>query len=212
MIASSSPSLAWAVLLYFVVPDSFHFLVSKENKDGLTRWLMNANKVSRIPRSDLTADVIIDAHRQNHKHPPNMSIKNVILELLKRRILIIYLLILAYIWTCDAFVYYGISLISTLLSGAGSKYWSYALTGMIEIPSCILSPFLLDLIGFLASNILYLLPIIIGRRLFVSLTHLLTAISFLGIMFVKNETLSLVLWLIGKFGKFFRQSWILNKF
>lgn len=76
-------------------------------------------------------------------------------------------------------------MISTLLSGAGSKYWSYALTGLVEIPSYICSPFLLEFLG---------------RRLFVSLSHFLTAIAFVGIIFVEDPTISLILWLIGKFG------------
>lgn len=189
MIASSLPNLLYAILLYFILPDSFHFLVTREKKDGLNRWLMNANRVSRNPRIDLTADVIIDAHRRTQqRNSANMTTKSVLSELVKKKVLFVYILVLGYLWTCDSFVYYGISLISTLLSGAGSKYWSYFFTGIVEIPSYLLSPFLLDLIG---------------RRLFVSISHLLTAAAFMGIICVEDEKLSFVLWLIGKFGKFF---------
>lgn len=106
-------------------------------------------------------------------------------ELFKKRVLLIYTLIFGYLWSADSFIYYGISLISTLISGAGSKYWSYALTGLVEIPSYVASPLLLDFLG---------------RRLTVMLAHFLTAISFVGIIFVEDPTISLILWLIGKFG------------
>ncbi|KAI6182570.1 putative transporter [Aphelenchoides bicaudatus] len=186
IIAASLPSLLYAILLFFVMPESFHFLASTEKREELDRWLRSANKVSRNPRLDLNADIIISAHHKNQPHSTESGQRrSIFAELLQKRVLLLYTLILGYLWSCDSFVYYGISLISTLLSGAGSKYWSYALTGLVEIPSYLCSPFLLDLLG---------------RRLFVSICHAITAAAFLGIMFVEDEKWSLILWLIGKFG------------
>lgn len=188
MIAASLPSLLYAILLYFVMPDSFHFMVTKEKTAELDKWLKNANKMSKNPRIDLNASAIINAHNQ-HQGPDHKIPRSAFSELLKKRVLLIYTLILGYLWTCDSFVYYGISLISTLLSGAGSKYWSYALTGLVEIPSYLCSPFFLDFLG---------------RKKFVSLCHFLTAAAFFGLIFVENPTFSLILWLVGKFGEFLK--------
>lgn len=70
-----------------------------------------------------------------------------------------------------------------------SRYLTFLLSGLVEVPSYVVSPFLLDLLG---------------RRGFVSLAHLLTACSFLGVIFVGSSAsggpLGVGLWLLGKFG------------
>jgi OCT family organic cation transporter-like MFS transporter 4/5 len=91
---------------------------------------------------------------------------------------------MVYLWTCDTFVYYGLSLFSTQL--AGDRFLNFALMGLIEIPSYLVSPMLLNRMG---------------RRVFVSVCHLLAAASFFAIAWVGTDKpgLSLLMWLMGKF-------------
>jgi hypothetical protein len=58
MIFASLPSLLFGILFYFVIPESFHFMVTKQRKTDLDRWLKNANRVSKNPRFDLTAELV----------------------------------------------------------------------------------------------------------------------------------------------------------
>lgn len=79
-------------------------MVSMEKRADLDRWLKNANKVSRNPRLDLTADTIINAHQKTQLHTTeNRPTRGVFSELLKKRVLLVYTLILGYLWTCDSF-------------------------------------------------------------------------------------------------------------
>jgi hypothetical protein len=69
MIAASLPSLLYAILLYSVLPESFHFMVTKEKTLELEQWLKKANRMSRNPRLDLTAHDIISVHHRNQHGP-----------------------------------------------------------------------------------------------------------------------------------------------
>lgn len=56
---------------------------------------------------------------------------------LKSRPLVVRFVIIVYNWITNAFVYYGLSLNSTSLSG--NKYLNYALVCLIEIPGYTIS-------------------------------------------------------------------------
>ncbi|KAI6178473.1 putative transporter [Aphelenchoides besseyi] len=182
LVAASLPSLVSAAILFFVLPDSFHWLVNEEREEDVQQWLNAANRFARRPRLDLNAATIIRDHHKTKNSKPEASKRGIISELMQSRVLLIYTVILSYLWTVDSFVYYGLSLFSTEL--AGNKFLNYILSGLVEVPSYLFSPFLLNCLG---------------RRLFVSGGHFLTAAAFIGLMFVNNTTFSLILWLIGKF-------------
>lgn len=55
----------------------------------------------------------------------------------KSRILLFRFVVIVYNWIANAFVYYGLSLNSTQLSG--NKYLNYALVCLIEIPGYTIS-------------------------------------------------------------------------
>lgn len=56
---------------------------------------------------------------------------------LKSRVLVVRFVIIVYNWITNAFVYYGLSLNSTSLSG--NKYLNYTLVCLIEIPGYTIS-------------------------------------------------------------------------
>lgn len=66
---------------------------------------------------------------QSEKPPSQIAVMK---EALKSKTLMIRFVILIYNWITNAFVYYGLSLNSTSLSG--NKYLNYALVCLIEIP------------------------------------------------------------------------------
>lgn len=58
MIFASLPSLLFGILFYFVLPDSFHFMITKGRTSDLRRWITLANRVSKNPRLDLNAELV----------------------------------------------------------------------------------------------------------------------------------------------------------
>lgn len=66
-------------------------------------------------------------------------------EVLGSRVLVMRGLILFFIWATDAFVFYGLSLNSTSLSG--NKYVNFILVCLVEIPGYTLSWFTMNWIG-----------------------------------------------------------------
>lgn len=69
---------------------------------------------------------------------------------LKSRVLVIRFIIIVYNWITNAFVYYGLSLNSTSLSG--NKYLNYTLVCLIEIPGYTISWVSANLIFHLISH------------------------------------------------------------
>lgn len=76
---------------------------------------------------------------QKESEPDNVkgSMIATIKQALKSKILLTRFAILVYSWITNAFVYYGLSLNSTSLSG--NKYLNYALVCLIEIPGYTIS-------------------------------------------------------------------------
>ncbi|KAI6231379.1 putative transporter [Aphelenchoides besseyi] len=178
MIACSIPPAIAGIVLWFVLPESFHFMVQQGMEKELIVWLKKANMFNQQP-VDVDIKSLIAAQQKKVK----LEEKNILIQIIKNRRLLMYFLIMTVVWICDALIYYGISLYSTQLSG--NKYINYVLLGLVEAPSNFFTPWFL-------KNL--------GRRLFISGTHFVAAISFLLLIFITNPTGALILWLIGKFG------------
>ncbi|VDK50847.1 unnamed protein product [Cylicostephanus goldi] len=104
-------------------------------------------------------------------------------DIWQHKIFIAYCTIQLYLWTCDNFIYFGLSLYSTHL--AGNAYANYLLLGLVELPAYIVGPVLLTMLG---------------RRFVVAGAHFLAALCFLVPMFADADSwLSLCCWVLGKF-------------
>uniref|UniRef100_A0A1I8AEA2 MFS domain-containing protein n=1 Tax=Steinernema glaseri TaxID=37863 RepID=A0A1I8AEA2_9BILA len=184
MVASSIPALVVGVFYIFALPESFHFLVSQSDRVKTEKWMKNAEKYGsrKIPFS---ADKLIDnAEAMRKKNAIDEHKVSVIKELLERKIFLLYTFVLAYLWSCDTFVYYGLSLFSTRL--AGNRYVNYMLSGLVELPAYGIAPILLDKWG---------------RKPSVSIGHFLTGVAMITYLFIPSDelVLSLTFWLIAKF-------------
>ncbi|CAD5217800.1 unnamed protein product [Bursaphelenchus xylophilus] len=185
MVALSLPSVFYAFLLQFWAPESFHFSVANGRKEQAISFVDRANKAAEIKLELSELDHLFDESPSEDLNDTPQPTHNhgLFYELGRQKILIVYTLVLGYLWTCDAFIYYGLSLFSTEL--AGNRYLNFVLSGLVEAPSYLVSPYCLR---------------VLGRQWFVSLSHFITAVAFLGVMFITNPTIFLILWLIGKFG------------
>ncbi|KAH7719973.1 sugar transporter [Aphelenchoides avenae] len=182
----SAPSLICAVAFYFILPESLHFLVSKKRHSEVLDWLRKARKfdsAKQMPEIDVDALLAQSGVIRKALKNDTASKDGLIHDLLRSRTLLMYTVVMAYLWACATFVYYGLSLFSTQL--AGDHFVNYVLSGVVELPCYLTIPFMLDRLG---------------RRLFVALSYLITCVCLLLTIFSgQGSTLTLCLWLIGKF-------------
>ncbi|VDM96124.1 unnamed protein product [Thelazia callipaeda] len=203
IVSCSAPSMLLAVLYFYIVPESLHFLIANNRKEKAVNWIRNAEKYGNVVNKtnlntmvELLESGCCDAKgcendiSKTNKNSRFLSVK----ELLNHKIFIIYTLILIFLWSSDTFVYYGLSLYTTHL--AGNKYWNFVLSGLVELPAYIFTPPALKSIG---------------RKRFVAFMHFLVGFSHMVLIFIppgrllaennqNNKWLSISCWLIGKFG------------
>uniref|UniRef100_A0A914C430 Major facilitator superfamily (MFS) profile domain-containing protein n=1 Tax=Acrobeloides nanus TaxID=290746 RepID=A0A914C430_9BILA len=179
LVALSLPSCFFGVLFFVTIPESFHFLVGKKNFKKTSEWIESAEK-----STGKKLDVDMAKLLENIDEDSNTNSKNgCISEFLSNKTLIVDTLIMAYLWTCDTLVYYGLSLFSTQL--AGNNYVNYLLSGLVELPSYIIAPFILDWWG---------------RKGAVSSMHFLAGAMLILASFISSaSTFRLILWMIAKF-------------
>lgn len=134
----------------------------------LDKWLDKANKPTITV--NLNAKTLIAEHMKSLLRDTTRD-RSIVIQLCAHKKLLIHVVVLSILWATDTFLYYGLSLYSSDL--AGDKYINYVLSGVIEIPSYLMSPYLLNKLG---------------RRLFVGASHLLAAGAFFLLLFVGEST------------------------
>uniref|UniRef100_A0A1B0FY37 Major facilitator superfamily (MFS) profile domain-containing protein n=1 Tax=Phlebotomus papatasi TaxID=29031 RepID=A0A1B0FY37_PHLPP len=191
-LAVSAPPLLFA-LYYWIVPESVRWLLAKKHTHKAGRIIKRAAKVNGVVLSDSILATFVDNEDgmsdskegmvgQSEKPPSQIAVMK---EALKSKTLMIRFVILIYNWITNAFVYYGLSLNSTSLSG--NKYLNYALVCLIEIPGYTLA--------WIAMNK-------IGRRWSLGLSLLLCAVTCCTGAFIDADLIWAVvsLFLVGKLG------------
>ncbi|KAK6737118.1 hypothetical protein RB195_019673 [Necator americanus] len=175
MITTSLSTLVFTVWCWKFVPETLHFLVSKRNTTRIHKWFMG------IDYSPQNTDIANLLDRDNDS--PSSQRSSFFHEIWNHKIFIVYCFIQLYLWTCDNFIYFGLSLYSTQL--AGNTYANYLLMGLVELPAYVLGPISLEKFG---------------RKVVVSGTHFLAAVCFLLPVFSEaGSWISLCCWLLGKF-------------
>ncbi|CAD5223369.1 unnamed protein product [Bursaphelenchus okinawaensis] len=184
ILITSFPSIIATLIYFFTIPESFHFTISNGLTDTVTSWYRNMNRYCECKRELTEVAEIIEKHKvvKDARNSNGKKELGLAKTLMTNKRVFLYIVIFAYIWASDFFIYAGLNILSTSL--AGNKYWNFALGGIAEIPSYLISPYLLEKQG---------------RRGFGAWTHLMTFAAFLATVFIKNPTISFVFWLIGKF-------------
>ncbi|KAE9418263.1 hypothetical protein Angca_005902 [Angiostrongylus cantonensis] len=177
MLWGAASTFVFTLWCWRFVPETLHFLVSKRRAKSIQKWLIG---VDNWPPYHTDIGVLIQPQHNECSSADKTSFFH---EIRMNKIFILYCLVQLYIWTCDNFIYFGLSLYSTKL--AGNTYVNYLLMGVVELPAYVLSPIFLEKCG---------------RKLVVSAMHLLASICFLLPAFSVAETwLSLFCWMLGKF-------------
>ena len=133
LLISSLPSLISAIIYALIVPESYRFLVLMGKEAALQRWLDKAAKHGN--RAHFSAAEIVATNppapttaRTGDSAAASFINDNIVFRLLQQKKILLYVLIFSYIWSVDAFLYYGQVLYSTTM--AGNKYINYTLAGM----------------------------------------------------------------------------------
>ncbi|XP_060531615.1 organic cation transporter protein isoform X2 [Cylas formicarius] len=151
----SAPSLLF-VVYYWIIPESVRWLMAK-SENGKAKKIVE--KVAKINKVTLSTTLIDSFQESKYNHGENSSEREnmfpVIKEMLKSRKLVCRFLIVFYVWAVNAFVFYGLSINATTLSG--DKYVNFALVSLIEIPGYSLAWICIQKLGRKPSLILSLL-------------------------------------------------------
>ncbi|CAI4228267.1 unnamed protein product [Auanema sp. JU1783] len=174
---SVSPLLLYAVLGFLFVPETLHFLVSKNKMDRIDQFIRSIDKTLNL---HIELQLLEKQHLKESSESDEVSF---ISEVWHHKKFIVYCLVQLYLWTCDNFIYFGLSLYSTQL--AGNVYLNYILMGVVELPAYVFVPYSLDKFG---------------RKMVVIASHLIAANCFLLLLVLpENHWFGLLCWFIGKF-------------
>lgn len=150
----SAPPILF-VFYYWLVPESVRWLLAKKHNIRAERIIKNAAKINGVVLSDTTLASFIDKSDDSDcidklNPKPNYGEQEIqtwslFIGIIKSRVLVTRMVILIYNWATCAFVYYGLSLNATNLSG--NKFVNFALVCLIEIPGYSLAWVCMNKIG-----------------------------------------------------------------
>uniref|UniRef100_A0A914Z844 Major facilitator superfamily (MFS) profile domain-containing protein n=1 Tax=Panagrolaimus superbus TaxID=310955 RepID=A0A914Z844_9BILA len=158
MLAISIPSILFAFILLFTIPESFHFLIDKKKEKAAQKWVekfetekkkLDCNAAQLIERIDAKEKL------EGEKSKTNCSASLQFLWDHKKYICFLFALTL--LWIIDLLIYNSVSLLSTHLSN--NPYLSFLYSGIAEMPACFILPLAVNWIGSneTAYTILWLL-------------------------------------------------------
>ncbi|GJQ86217.1 hypothetical protein Trydic_g8918 [Trypoxylus dichotomus] len=162
---------------HWLVPESVRWLLSQKRYKEAQAILTKAAKVNMKEISHTTLEKLTQPAEEEPREP--------LIHVFKSKILLLRFINACFCWITCAFLFYGLTLNSVAL--AGNSYLDFILTALVEIPAYALTYVVVDKFG---------------RRWTQSGSFFITAIACFLFIFVseKDPTLSLCLYLFGKFG------------
>jgi len=174
-----------SLVYYWFVPETLRWLIVNGKEEEAKKWIAKAAKCNRVT-------VNIEELRKTEKDgASSQKIKSRnLFDIFTSKVLALQTLVMCYLWLCNAFVYYGLSLFSTRLSG--DRYLNFILSGLVELPAYFTAIVTLEKFGRRATTIIF---------------HIVAGVALFVLIFIPNETASGVnllplittLSLVGKF-------------
>ncbi|GJQ86218.1 hypothetical protein Trydic_g8919 [Trypoxylus dichotomus] len=162
---------------HWLVPESVRWLLSQKRYKEAQEILTKAAKVNMKEISHTTLEKLTQPAEEERREP--------LIHVFKSNILLLRLVNACFCWITSTFLFYGLTLNSVAL--AGNSYLDFILTALVEIP---------------AYTLTYVVVDRLGRRSTLSGSFFITAVACFLFIFIseKDTTLSLCLYLLGKFG------------
>lgn len=188
---NNAPALVLGVLYFFVLPESFRWLLAKRQNKKVAGHLLKAAKVNKIEISESMKDVLenrpedilLDTQENQLKDVKATANDYNLQEVFQHPSFCLRIMSCAYCWLTNIFVFYGLSFTAVAIGGNKFSDWTYV--SLIEIPATIFVICTADRLGrrFLLIS-----------AFFLSGTSLLVSTLVPEIYWV-----NLVLFLVGKF-------------
>lgn len=151
--------------LFWLMPESLRWMLSKGQNDKVKRILRKAAKMNNV---DLSEDLLSNLDHEK-KVKENETNDYPIGMVFKSRILILRLATCSFCWITCAFVFFGLTLNSVAVSG--NLYLNFVFVGLIEIPAYV---------------VMCLVANKIGRRIFLCSSLILSGTACLAFIFIPN--------------------------
>lgn len=138
------------IVFYFLLSEPPQWLLARQKYSRLIKSISNAGKFNRRPPSTKLIEQIENCSRhageQMKGERRDVNGQHVtIRDLFAQKLLVARLLMVALVWLCKVFAYYGIILSSTKVHD--NKYISYILIGLAEIPGALVAMPIINRIG-----------------------------------------------------------------
>uniref|UniRef100_A0A0K0E736 MFS domain-containing protein n=1 Tax=Strongyloides stercoralis TaxID=6248 RepID=A0A0K0E736_STRER len=127
----SAPLILTFFIAYFLIPESFYFLLKSENSMGLKKFINN--------RVNANIDEMIEEVRTMETE---YEIMKVFKYFMVHKKYILYSFVTSFLWTIQFLLYLTFSISSSTLSG--NPYLNFLYSGLAEVPSVILGPFIMS--------------------------------------------------------------------
>ncbi|XP_015509581.2 uncharacterized protein LOC107216806 [Neodiprion lecontei] len=152
-LAVSGPAAIF-LCYYWLVPESVRWLLARNENDKAKSIVSTAAKTNKVVLSSriMESMEISGGAKTPAKDPQLLKMLGLAFH---SKLLVTRISVMFYVWAATAFVYYGLSVNSTSLSG--DKYLNFALVCLVEIPGYTLALYALPLFGRRRALILSLL-------------------------------------------------------
>ncbi|CAG9766667.1 unnamed protein product [Ceutorhynchus assimilis] len=150
----SAPSIIF-IAYYWMIPESVRWLMANSENQKAKSIVLKAAKVNRVELSESLMSTFETGSINDDSKTSNSKMLPIVKVMLKSKTLIVRFSIMYFIWGVNAFVYYGLSINATSLSG--NKYINFALVSLIEIPGYTIAWICIQKLGRKPSLIMSLL-------------------------------------------------------
>uniref|UniRef100_A0AC35U594 MFS domain-containing protein n=1 Tax=Rhabditophanes sp. KR3021 TaxID=114890 RepID=A0AC35U594_9BILA len=128
----SAPLAIIAVLATFLLPESFHFMLKSRNKKGLKKFIGD--------KANVNIDEMVECYSPDGDE--GIHISRSYLYIKNNKKYLVYGFVTSFIWSTQFLLYLTFSISSSSLSG--NPYWNFAFTGLAELPSVLIGPFIMN--------------------------------------------------------------------
>ncbi|KAF5282997.1 hypothetical protein FQA39_LY04868 [Lamprigera yunnana] len=165
---------------YWLLPESVRWLISQKKEQEVVTIL---RKIAQVNGKEIPQGKLEELFRNTSDSSETTKIP--LRTLFKSFTLTIRCILCSLLWIISLFIYYGLTVTSTTLSG--HRYLNYVLTAMIELPAYIISFFIIDKLG---------------RRVLLFTAYALACTSSIAYILVPLNIywIKLCLYLLSKFG------------
>ncbi|CAD6197250.1 unnamed protein product [Caenorhabditis auriculariae] len=133
---------ALTVPLFWLVPESPHWLITQKRNKQIRRYILKSSKFNRTDVSlDMCKTDDVSVEESLLDEPTRKRKRRTALDIFTNGVLLVHLLVNSYILIILNGTYWALSLFSTELSE--DKWTGFFLSGLVEIPAALLSVYLL---------------------------------------------------------------------